>query len=82
MVKCLDQLNNALVLKQQIRWSPTADATMDTNKSKCYNSFRNALGNIIADDNQKPEMIHEVKCLLQEMSKKENVITSGFGQPC
>ena len=52
------------------------DATKSLNQS--YRNFKNALDEVATDGNQKPETIHEAKCLLNDLSKKENVIMTEF----
>ena len=72
------QQNSTLVLKRATgtRWSARADAIKAF--SQGYSSFQMALQVIAEDVNQKPDTIHEAKCLLNDLSKKENVIMVGF----
>ncbi|GFR04711.1 uncharacterized protein TNCT_239041 [Trichonephila clavata] len=58
------------------RWCARADATMAL--SKGYSSFQEALQVIAEDMTQKLQVIHEVKCLLKDLSKKENTTMAGF----
>lgn len=69
---------SALVVKRAsaTRWCARADATKAL--SRGYNSFQKALQVIAEDGTQKPETIHEAKCLLNKMAMKESVIMVGF----
>ena len=66
--------NSTLVLKRttSTRWSARADAIKAL--SHGYSRFQRALQVMAEDVNQKPETIHEANCLLNGLSKKENVI--------
>ena len=58
----------------------------DWNKVMCatkalyngYSSFQKALTVMASDAKQKPETIHEAKCLLKDLSKKETAVMSVF----
>ena len=43
-----------------------------------YSSFQKALTVMASDAKQKPETIHEAKCLLKDLSKKETAVMSVF----
>lgn len=70
--------NSTLVLKRATgtRWSARADAIKAL--SYGYSSFQTALQVIAEDVNQKPDTKNEATCLLNDLSKKENVIMAGF----
>lgn len=79
MSKCLEnEAGSGLVLKRVTgtRWCERADATKAL--SYGYSSFQKALSVIAEDVKQKPETIHEAKCLLQDLSKKETAVMSVF----
>ncbi|GFR00241.1 TTF-type domain-containing protein [Trichonephila clavata] len=46
--------------------------------SKGYRSFQEVLQVIAEDMTQKLQVIQETKCLLKDLSKKENTIMAGF----
>lgn len=73
-----DCQGSTLVVKRAntTRWCARADATKAL--SRGYSSFQKTLQDITDDVNQKPETIHEARCLLNKMSKKENVIMASF----
>ena len=58
------------------RWCERADAAKAL--SYGYSSFQKALSVIAEDVKQKPETIHEAKCLLQDLSRKETAVMSVF----
>ena len=79
MSNCLEnEAGSGLFLKRVTgtRWSEWADAT----KALSYgdSNFQKALSVIAEDVKQKPETIHEAKCLLQDLSKKETAVMSVF----
>jgi hypothetical protein len=79
MSKCLEnEAGSGLVLKRVTgtRWCERADATKAL--SYGYSSFQKALSVIAEDVKQKPETIHEAKCLLQDLSRKETAVMSVF----
>ena len=79
MSKCLEnEAGSGLFLKRVTgtRWCERADATKAL--SYGYNSFQKALLVIAEDVKQKPETIHEAKCLLQGLSKKKTAVISIF----
>ncbi|GFQ89516.1 hypothetical protein TNCT_103321 [Trichonephila clavata] len=47
--------------------------------SKDYSSFQKASQFIAEDMTQKLQVIHEAKCLLKDLSKKENIVMAEFG---
>lgn len=51
---------------------------MQPRKALSHGSFQKALQVIAEDVKQKPETIHEAKCMLNDMSKKKNVIMEGL----
>ncbi|GFR06931.1 TTF-type domain-containing protein [Trichonephila clavata] len=67
-----------LVVKRvnDTRWCTKADVT--TALSKGYSSFQKVLQVIAEDITEKVQLIHETKCLLKDMSKKENIIMADF----
>ena len=69
---------SALVLKRATgtRWCARADATKALYNG--YSSFQKALTVMASDAKQKPETIHEAKCLLKDLSKKETAVMSVF----
>ena len=79
MSECLEnEAGSTLVLKRVTgtRWCERADATKAL--SHGYSSFQKALSVIAGDVKQKPETIHDAKCLLQDLSKKETAVMSVF----
>eukprot|EP00731_Ephydatia_muelleri_P011481 Em0006g375a len=79
MCECLQQqVVSALVLKRATgtRWCARADATKALYNG--YSSFQKALTVMASDAKQKPETIHEAKCLLKDLSKKETAVMSVF----
>ena len=79
MCECLQQQAvSALVLKRATgtRWCARADATKALYNG--YSSFQKALTFMASDAKQKPETIHEAKCLLKDLSKKETAVMSVF----
>ena len=76
MCECLQQQAvSALVLKRATgtRWCARADAT-----KALYSSFQKALSVMASYAKQKPETIHEAKCLLKYLSKKKTAVMSVF----
>ncbi|GBO12930.1 hypothetical protein AVEN_96129-1 [Araneus ventricosus] len=61
----------SLVLKKVsvTRWFASADAIKAL--SEGYSSFQRALKAIAGDNKKKPEMVHEAKCLLNDLEKKK-----------
>ena len=84
MLQCVEDSDNeyqqesALVLKRvnDTRWCAIADATKAV--SEGYSCFQKALQVINGEMNQKPQVIHEAKCLLNDVSKNEHVIIASF----
>ena len=84
MLQCVEDSDNeyqqesALVLKRvnDTRWCARADASKAV--SEGYSSFQKASQVIDEDMKQKLQVIHEAKCLLNDLSKKEILITAGF----
>ena len=79
MCECLQQQAvSALVLKRATgtRWCARTDATKALYNG--YSSFQKALTVMASDAKQKPETIHEAKCLLKDLSKKETAVMSVF----
>ncbi|GFX67719.1 putative transposable element [Trichonephila clavipes] len=70
--------DSELVVKRvnDTRWCTRADVT--TALSKCYSSFQKALQIFAEDMTQKLQVIHEAKCLIKDLLKKENIIRAGF----
>ncbi|XP_071044441.1 uncharacterized protein [Parasteatoda tepidariorum] len=64
----------SLVLKRvsDTRWCARADATKAL--ANGYNSFQKALQSIACDKTQTSQAIHEAKCLLNDLAKKENAV--------
>ena len=79
MPKCLEnEAGSGLFLKRVTgtRWCERANATKALSYS--YSSFQKTLSVIAEGVKQKPETIHEAKCLLQDLSKKETAVMSVF----
>ena len=79
MCECLQQQAvSALVLKRATgtRWYARADATKALYNG--YSGFQKALTVMASDAKQKPETIHEAKCLLKDLSKKETALLCLF----
>ena len=79
MSKCLEnEAGSGLFLKRVTgtRWCERADVTKAL--SYGYSSFQKALSVIAEDVKRKPQIIHESKCLLQHLSKKETAVMSVF----
>lgn len=70
--------NSSLVLKSvsDTRWCARADATKAL--ATGYNSFQKALQSIASDETQTSQAIHEAKCLLNDLRKKENAVMAVF----
>ncbi|GFR10080.1 uncharacterized protein TNCT_578021 [Trichonephila clavata] len=68
----------SLVLKRvsDTRWYARADATKAL--ANGYNSFQKALQSIAGDETQTSQAIHEAKCLLNDLAKKENAVMAVF----
>ena len=80
MSKCLEnEAGSGLFLKRVTgtRWCERADATKAL--SYGYSSFEKALSVIAENVKQNPETIHEAKCLLQNLSKKETASKKSSG---
>ncbi|KAL4719164.1 hypothetical protein ACJJTC_014022 [Scirpophaga incertulas] len=58
------------------RWCARADATKAL--ATGYNSFQKALQSIASDETQTSQAIHEAKCLLNDLRKKENAVMAVF----
>ncbi|GFQ67199.1 uncharacterized protein TNCT_113441 [Trichonephila clavata] len=73
-----DRKDSKLVVKRinDSRCCARVDATMAL--SEGYSSFQKVLQVIAEDMTQKLQVIHEAKCLLKDLSKKENIIMAGF----
>ncbi|CAH0405833.1 unnamed protein product [Chilo suppressalis] len=69
---------SSLVLKRvsDTRWCARTDATKALSQS--YNSFQKALQSIVGDETQPSQVIHEARCLLKDLEKKENVVMAVF----
>lgn len=79
MSECLEnEAGSTLVLKRVTgtRWCERADATRAL--SHGYSSFQKALSILAEDVKQKPETIHDAKCLLKDLSKRETAVMSDF----
>ncbi|XP_071035399.1 uncharacterized protein [Parasteatoda tepidariorum] len=64
----------SLVLKRvsDTRWCARADATKAL--ANGYNSFQKALQSLAGGETQTSQAIHEAKCLLNHLAKKENAV--------
>ncbi len=69
---------SSLVLKRvsDTRWCARVDATKAL--AKGYNCFQNALQSIEGDETQRSQVMHEAKCLLKDLEKKENAVMAVF----
>ncbi|GFQ91165.1 uncharacterized protein TNCT_286361 [Trichonephila clavata] len=73
-----DSKDYDLVVKRinDTRWCARVDATMTLSIGD--SSFQKALHVIAEDMTLKLQVIHEAKCFLNDLSKKENMINASF----